>query len=61
MPSKKFLLNKMIEEPKSFKEHHFIELVEKKGNDAVSFDDLRANMRRIYDMNESSLLAESDG
>jgi len=50
----------MIEHPHDFSEKDFLELVSKKGKEAVNFDDLRNNMRRIYDMNESSLLAESD-
>ena len=60
MPSKAYLLNKMIEHPRDFTVENFLELVSKKKKEAVNFNDLRNNMRRIYDMNESSLLTESD-
>jgi len=60
MPSKNYLLNKMVTEPRRFSDFDFIELVNKKGKEAVTFDDLRNNVRRIYDMNESSLLTASD-
>ena len=50
----------MVHEPSEFSEADFLELVTKTGDEAVTFSDLRENIRRIYDMNESSLLAESD-
>lgn len=38
-----------------------MDLVQLKGEDAVTFEDLRNNIRRIYDMNENSLQQESNG
>lgn len=58
--SKKDLLDRMIRHPLEFTDNDFIELVSIEGDDAVTFDDLRNNLRRIYDMNESSLRSESD-
>jgi hypothetical protein len=43
-----------------FTDVDFLKLVGIKGADAVTFDDLRNNIRKIYDMNESSLREESD-
>lgn len=60
MTRKEELLNLMTSHPSDFEDHHFFELVSIEGKDAVTFDDLRNNLRRIYDMNESSLLRESD-
>lgn len=60
LSKKRALLDKMVRHPKEFADEHFKELVSIPGDDAVNFDDLRNNIRRIYDMNESSLLEESD-
>lgn len=57
---KKELLDKMVHNPKTFTDEDFLCLVSYEGDEAVTFDDLRNNLRRIYDMNESSLLKESD-
>lgn len=58
--TKEKLLDIMVRHPKDFDDENFLELVSIEGKDAVTFDDLRNNLRRIYDMNESSLLQESD-
>jgi len=58
--AKKDLLDLMIRHPLDFTDKDFIELVSIEGDDEVTFDDLRNNLRRIYDMNESSLRSESD-
>jgi len=60
MTRKEELLDLMINHPKKFLDPQFYELVSIEGKDAVTFDDLRNNLRRIYDMNETSLLRESD-
>ncbi len=60
MSSKKYLLDRMVRYPREFSETEFSELVSKQAEEAVNFDDLRNNIRRIYDMNESALLTESD-
>jgi hypothetical protein len=59
---KERLLHKMLHPEKDYKfnEQDFLELVHIEGEDAVTFDDLRGNIRHIYDMNESSLRTESD-
>lgn len=57
---KEELLDKMVRHPLDFNDEDFLWLVSGKGDDAVTFADLRDNIRRIYDMNESSLLRESD-
>lgn len=59
--NKKDLLDLMVKNPTEFTQEHFMELVGKKGDEAVTFEDLRDNIRRIYDMNEASLHKESDG
>ena len=58
--AKEELLNRMIKDPLQFTDEDFLLLVSLEGKEAVTFDDLRNNIRRIYDMNESSLLRESD-
>ena len=58
--AKQDLLDKMIRHPLDFTDADFIALVSIEGDDEVTFDDLRNNLRRIYDMNESSLQQESD-
>lgn len=60
MSSKQALLERMVHEPSDFTDADFLELVTITGSEAVTFEDLRENVRRIYDMNESSLLAVSD-
>jgi len=59
--NKKDLLDLMVKNPTEFTQEHFMELVGKKGDEAITFEDLRDNIRRIYDMNEASLHKESDG
>jgi len=58
--TKEELLSRMIKNPLEFTDTEFLQLVAITGKDAVTFEDLRNNLRRIYDMNESSLLRESD-
>ncbi len=59
---KEELLYKMLHPKKEgeFTEQDFLDLVHLKDKDAVTFDDLRSNIRQIYDMNENSLLTESN-
>ncbi|HZH66493.1 MAG TPA: hypothetical protein VEY10_16500 [Flavisolibacter sp.] len=59
---KEALLYKMLHPKKEgrFTEQDFLELVHLKDDEAVTFDDLRGNIRQIYDMNENSLLTESN-
>ena len=58
MNRKDELLNQMIEDPLRFTKNNFMELVElvdDRGDKQVTFEDLRSNLLRIYDMNERSL------
>lgn len=59
--TKKALLDLMVKKPGSFTEEHFQALVQLKDEEAVTFEDLRDNIRRIYDMNETSLKETSNG
>ncbi|HVF82477.1 MAG TPA: hypothetical protein VM884_11105 [Flavisolibacter sp.] len=60
--TKKELLYKMLHAKTEgrFTEQDFLDLVGIEGDDAVTFDDLRSNILQIYDMNETSLLTESN-
>ena len=58
--TKEYLLDKMVHEPHEFNDALFLKLVSLQDKESVTFDDLRNNLRRIYDMNESSLLRESN-
>lgn len=60
MSRKEVLIDKMLGFPKDFSQDDFHELVTIEGTDALNFNDLRECIKRIYDINESSLLNYSD-
>jgi hypothetical protein len=63
MTTKQMLLEKMVDKPLEFKEEDFLELVhleDEYGDKQVTFEDLRQNLLRIYDMNDRSFLDASN-
>lgn len=58
MSTKQELLDKMIQHPLSFTDDDFYDLVNNK--DILIFEDLRNNIKRIYDINETTLNSYSD-
>jgi len=59
MSKKQDLLNKMIHNPRIFTDYDFYALV-RNDEDPLTFEDLRENIKRIYDINETTLLSYSD-
>lgn len=58
---KKELLDIMVHRPLEFTQEHFHGLVQKTGDEAVTFEELRDNLRRIYDINESTTHTPANG